>query len=737
MASMALSYESLDVDTYEIRMLTILPVPPDSLNPVVRCTMETTNLINPIQYDALSYCWGDPTATTKIFVNDIEISVTINLADALYHLRKLGISKVWADALCINQKDKQEKGLQIRNMKHIYSRAHTTYSWIGMRGAYNIQGVIAILKSLMDSNDRISLTLDPHTCNSTNSPLSLAHASQLWEGGCRSCETTYFFQGLQHVLGHQYWRRRWIIQEISVSSRHMILCDDALIPLHELERAVARCQQSSYWDLNTTPTHTWFDQVVDFRRAYQEYSHQKESELSLCQAIERSQKFESTNPRDAIFSLLDLCHDGPDLVPTPNYSQPMEVIVTGLTRALIQRHKHLDFICINSMSGTSSKALPSWSPDWLGASIAPHAYDLASGITESRGTLFCMGSSINRNALLGAGTILRVQCYNIGTIVTMTSSTNLADASPVLTLNLLPNQYSTSTPPFVPSTPYHYAPSGVRIALLSCFTVSSKGRHKRFADLGMWLAALHWAYFGARFLPTPDVLFEDSVMCTETTLYQWLNANASVHICGRPLKSWTSRRPSSPISTILLRVGLLHSWSLFRREKVNKVLQRVHLTLRRLYFLFWIMILVFLSYFVSISAFITPLLILLVIECCSLLRKKILKNFDDRVPVFKTGKRLILTDKGFIGMADDRAEKGDLLCHLLGCSEPVVLRRVMKYGEGATERKTYAVVGECYIHFPKDCLYEYLGPTDRSADDYEDKKQEWIRNTQVEEIDLI
>ena len=731
MASMALNYESLDVDTYEIRLLTILPVSPDSLNPVVRCTMETTNLINPIQYDALSYCWGDPTATTKIFVNDTEIDVTINLADALYHLRKLGIGKVWADALCINQNDKQEKGLQIRNMKHIYSRAHTTYSWIGMRGAYNTKGVIAIIKSLMDSNDSISLTLHSHTCNSTDAQLSLAHARQLWERGCRSCETVYFFEGLQHILGHQYWRRRWIIQEISVSSRHIILCDDTLIPLHELERAVARCQQSSYWDLNTTPTHTWFDQVVDFRRAYQEYSHQKESELSLCQAIERSQNFESTDPRDAIFSLLDLCHDGPDLVPTPNYSQPMEVIVTGLTRALIQRHKHLDFICINSMSGTSSKALPSWTSDWLGASMVSHAYDLASGITESRGTLFCMGSSINRNALLGAGTILRVQCYNIGTIVIMTSSTNLADASPVLSLNLFPNPYSTSNPP------YHYTSSEVLTALLSCFTVSSKGRHKRFSALGS--AALHWDFFSYRFLPTfqpRNVLFEGSVACTGSTLHQWLKANASVQICGRSLKAWTRRGPTSTISIILLRVGLLRSRSLLRLEKVNKLLQRVQLTLHQLYIGFLIIILVIASYYLS-ALVIGPALFVMLFESSSLLSKKILQSFDNRIPVSKPGKRLILTDKGFIGMADDRAKRGDVLCHLLGCSEPVVLRRVKKYGEGATERKTYAVIGECYIHFPKECLYEYLGPTDRSAADYEDRKQEWIRNTQVEEIDLI
>ena len=703
-------------------MLTILPVPPDSFNPVVRCTMETTNLINPIRYDALSYFWGDPTATTKILVNDIEIDVTINLADALYHLRKLGISKVWADALCINQKDKQEKGSQIRNMKHIYSRAHTTYSWIGMRGAYNTKGVVAIIKSLMDSNDSISLTLNSHTCNSTDSPFSLAHASQLREGGCRSCETVYFLEGLQHILGHQYWRRRWIIQEISVSSQHMILCDDTLIPLHELERAVARCQQSSYWDLNTTPTHMWFDQVVDFRRAYQEYSHRKESELSLCQAIERSQKFESTDPRDAIFSLLHLCHDGPDLVPTPNYSQSIEVIVTGLTRALIQRHKHLDFICINSMSRMGSKALPSWTPNWLGASMVRHAYDLASGITESRGTLFCMGCSINQNALLGPGTILRVQCYNVGTIVNMTSSTNLADVSPVLPLNLLPNQYSTSTPPFVLSTPYRYTSSEVLTALLSCFTVSSKGRHKRFADLGMTaLATLHWDCFVYWFLPTfqpQDVPFEGSVACTESTLHQWLKANASIQIWGRSLKAWTRRRPTSTISITLLHVGL---WPR------SRLLLRLSL----------IIILVVISYYSSIVCTIAPALILIMVDFSQLLSKKILQSFDNRISAFKPGKRLILADKGFIGMADDRAEKGDLLCHLGGCSEPVVLRRVIKHGEGATERKTYAVVGECYIHFPKACLYEYLGPTDRSAENYEDKKQEWIRNTQVEEIDLI
>ena len=106
---MELNYEPLDVENYEIRMLTILPTTLDS---IVRCTLEKTSLINPTKYAALSYCWGDPNTRTKIFVNNVEITVTTNLADALQQLRLLGVTRVWADALCINQSDRQEKAIR-------------------------------------------------------------------------------------------------------------------------------------------------------------------------------------------------------------------------------------------------------------------------------------------------------------------------------------------------------------------------------------------------------------------------------------------------------------------------------------------------------------------------------------------------------------------------------------------------------------------------------------------------
>lgn len=58
--------------------------------------------------------------------------------------------------------------------------------------------------------------------------------------------------------------------------------------------------------------------------------------------------------------------------------------------------------------------------------------------------------------------------------------------------------------------------------------------------------------------------------------------------------------------------------------------------------------------------------------------------------MFDKDKRLAVTKKGYIGKVPGHAKKGDLICLLLGCGVPVVLR---ERGEGG-----YEVVGESYVH---------------------------------------
>jgi hypothetical protein len=83
-------------------------------------------------YEALSYVWGGSEKPLSISVNKYDLSVTINLHAALLRLRDPFIERIiWIDAVCINQVDLQEQGLQVQHMARIYSKASRVIVWLG------------------------------------------------------------------------------------------------------------------------------------------------------------------------------------------------------------------------------------------------------------------------------------------------------------------------------------------------------------------------------------------------------------------------------------------------------------------------------------------------------------------------------------------------------------------------------------------------------------------------------
>ncbi|KAF2246905.1 heterokaryon incompatibility, partial [Trematosphaeria pertusa] len=75
-------------------------------------------------FEALSYVWGDPQSRKRIRCSGKNLSVTRSLALALNRIRNPTTSRiVWADAICINQNDVEERNHQVRLMREIYTRA--------------------------------------------------------------------------------------------------------------------------------------------------------------------------------------------------------------------------------------------------------------------------------------------------------------------------------------------------------------------------------------------------------------------------------------------------------------------------------------------------------------------------------------------------------------------------------------------------------------------------------------
>jgi hypothetical protein len=85
-------------------------------------------------YDALSYVWGTPDPSTDecMYCNGEATATGFELARALRRLRLPTSTRiVWVDAICINQKDKEEKSYQVPLMGSIYSLARRVVVWLG------------------------------------------------------------------------------------------------------------------------------------------------------------------------------------------------------------------------------------------------------------------------------------------------------------------------------------------------------------------------------------------------------------------------------------------------------------------------------------------------------------------------------------------------------------------------------------------------------------------------------
>lgn len=116
-----------------IRLLELLPRPKGS--PLACNIFEVRKHDNP-EYEALSYAWGKPIFSHVIreVPSGTELQVTTNLEQALQAIRYQHAARIlWADAICIDQSDLEEKGHQVALMGQIDHDAKRVVVWLGCK----------------------------------------------------------------------------------------------------------------------------------------------------------------------------------------------------------------------------------------------------------------------------------------------------------------------------------------------------------------------------------------------------------------------------------------------------------------------------------------------------------------------------------------------------------------------------------------------------------------------------
>jgi hypothetical protein len=95
------NYEPLPISARRdaVRLIELLP---DDNDFEIRCNLQAVFLTDSIQYEAISYYWGDPANAMPIFVNGKTLKITVNLHSAFKGLRYPKQKRyLWADAICL------------------------------------------------------------------------------------------------------------------------------------------------------------------------------------------------------------------------------------------------------------------------------------------------------------------------------------------------------------------------------------------------------------------------------------------------------------------------------------------------------------------------------------------------------------------------------------------------------------------------------------------------------------
>ncbi|KAH6870814.1 heterokaryon incompatibility protein-domain-containing protein [Alternaria rosae] len=351
----------------------------------IQITLETFNLDSKTQFTALSYVWGDTTSPCEIICNGHTKSITRNLLGVLSQLQKQQFNcLLWVDAICINQRDEEEKSFQVAMMRDIYKRAAKVIFWLGQQELYD-EDAINLMRSFSQRFPH-RLDLERHRLK-TLEEMNLSSFDRGWAGWAS-------------LFCRPWFGRVWIVQEFSNATKSVFMSGALEIPTELLlhcgfatEVCVAIrevvCRERDVRDTGKAILRLFALGVGQFGREMGVGGGPRIFDI-WC----RSQQLEATDPRDRVFALLSTqTAVGMEMI---NYRKSEATVFTEIAATalniLVPRitwigsvfhpsqlqvernnlHRVSRFLACKFCSPGSSD-LPSWVPDWkpIGFNFVP------------------------------------------------------------------------------------------------------------------------------------------------------------------------------------------------------------------------------------------------------------------------------------------------------------------------------------------------------------------------------
>ncbi|KAH0600097.1 hypothetical protein MHUMG1_01093 [Metarhizium humberi] len=269
-------------------------------------------------YEALSYVWGSAERTEYISTADGDLCITKNLHEALSGLRDHAIPRIiWADAVCINQDDADERGRQVQLMAEIYARATRVIVWLEHPpindSAIEMETSSVVYRAFQDLGNAASGPIEP-------SNIEVDHAA------------------IRRVLQASWFERIWILQEVAAARHVLIMCQNCVV---DGDAFCAGLDALSRTLENAVVQNRLLSAVYLIKsaglRSKQLPNFSKHFSLDICtlgELVDMYHNRKATDIRDKVYALLGMSNDKPDDL-LPDYKISWNILFRRLIQYLI------------------------------------------------------------------------------------------------------------------------------------------------------------------------------------------------------------------------------------------------------------------------------------------------------------------------------------------------------------------------------------------------------------------
>ena len=401
----------------------------------LRCDIFEVSLSDEIDYEALSYSWlakdGDETKAKEveqsekgkqgdaIECNRSSISISSNLSSALFRLRHMQESRtLWIDQICINQDDVPEKGRQIPLMADIYSKASRVLIWLGEAehdSGSAMDAFPVLVRRLQEKDDTASV---PY--GSISEVLG---------------DTADHLGNINHLLRRRWFSRVWTLQEAAAGRDCLVVCGDRQVDFSHFLVLNQKCQVDAYghWkdtvmsiarSVNTEgPDERYVTaHIVTIDRLKHAGMHQAVgSEESFYMLLHSIRTCGASDSKDRIYAMYKYLPKAiTQAMDEQQYSDyTAETLFAKVAATEIVQRKRIAFLTAAGIT-RQNLHLPSWVPDWTYAE-KQHSFTVLNQdcVDKGQGILFQASKQSPGAAtrLSECRTVLYVAAKPLGTIV--------------------------------------------------------------------------------------------------------------------------------------------------------------------------------------------------------------------------------------------------------------------------------------------------------------------------------